>query len=123
MELWVEYLMRHNLPLLRPYPNFCEAPTFYVWAAPSYHRRVWEFFLSQNHRYIRTHHPGLELLIHHWAVFGNATVNEQQRETFQHAPFLESLWEGWQNHSFGALGEEPQLAHYRRPPSRRTPVL
>lgn len=118
MELWLEYLQRHGMPIIRPQEPFLEEATFsfYIPASPPVEHRVWAFFLMNNSHIIANYSYELEDQINQWCDellvvtrHSMPTLNEQRRIVFSHIPYLERLWDSWQNHThlFTSLAVAP----------------
>jgi hypothetical protein len=117
MELWVEYLMRHGLPIVRPYPPFLEEKSFNIIVRdnPSYEQRVWSYFLIRHREEINNHSLMLGNIAKIWEriILGHLgpTVGEQREILFHEIPTLESLWNNWENHSITFSPQDISLMH------------
>jgi hypothetical protein len=106
MELWIEYLQRHGLPIIRPQEPFLETFSVYVPPRPPVEHRVWAFFLMNNSYLIADQSYDLEDRINQWCdellVITQTTMptlTEQRDIVFGQCPSLERLWNSWQRQS------------------------
>jgi hypothetical protein len=97
MELWEEYCIRHNMPVIRAYdPFYYEPPQIIIRQNPPLEHRVWAYFLAHYQPMIRP------LETEEWqdAIMtcrGNAPgINEQRAIVFHRLPALEAVWTEWQ---------------------------
>jgi len=110
MEIWVEYLFRHGLPIVRPFAPFEEKQNpfdMYVPSSPPMEQQIWAFFLYYNRQIISNYSQELETAIREWneatLLFPQEnlpTFNEQQSILFEHLPLLQELWTIWQDATF-----------------------
>ncbi len=104
MELWEEYLMRHKMPVVRPYVSFFKVPDIYIRPHPPYEQRVWIYFLHHHRRYIRQISEELDDISREWNVYlGRPPFGEQREIIFGVVPYMETLWAHWQDESFNSL--------------------
>jgi len=106
MELWVEYLLRHGMPIVRPpdqEPFLESAPSFYIPRTPPVDHRVWAFFILNNIHVIAQYSIMLEAHCNVWTegllvpppLNPIPTISEQQQLVFRRIPFLRDLWSHW----------------------------
>ncbi len=100
MELWVEYFLRHKMPLVCPFDPFLEMNELQivVRANPPEEHRLWSQFIESNTDIVQTVECG-DLLV----IWGEEiaqcrlgwlpTLTEQQTLLFSQVPELESAWD------------------------------
>lgn len=98
-EIWMEYLRRHKLPIVKPYSGFIKIPDMFVREYPPYEHRVWMYFLYHHRQHIRNCSYKLDDESREWN-YGRPPFGEQRKIIFGHVPYMELLWAGWQDRSF-----------------------
>lgn len=98
-ELWEEYLIRHGLPVVKPFEPFVEEISFqtYIPENPPIEHRMWIFFLMSNSQLISNYQ--LENLYNFYISQEDIipSISEQQSVLFRKIPYLEVLWNNWQS--------------------------
>ena len=104
MELWLEYLVRHKLekhiPKQRGYGKQIIVRRSYMndW-------QMWMYFLNTYRPIIQACEPCADRMCSIWTrdwVRGLKipTLTDQKSKLFQALPYLETVWDKWQQHMF-----------------------